>query len=198
VGVAGAARSFDGITSHVDMPLPELFRSIPLQDFTVFLWFRARDITGRGTCCTWIRLFEARADDSNFVQMYFAIADGRLHFNVSAGGTQHVVAVDTPVALDRWYHVTGSWQAAAAVATLYLDGVRQSTAGQDGATAGALPQLTLGRRSDGEADTMYRGDLDELRLARTTRAPCWVEAEYRGQSSSAPWYALGTPEATGH
>ncbi|MBM4363735.1 MAG: hypothetical protein FJ104_13725, partial [Deltaproteobacteria bacterium] len=50
-------------------------------------------------------------------------------------------------------------------------------------------QLTLSANShplfiggmDQETDEPFRGDLDEVRIAATSRAPGWIAAEYRNQ-----------------
>jgi len=167
-GKFGNAIYFDGKAGYVEISLPEVFNDMPKNSFTIAYWINVQDISGSGTI--WTRIIEARYDSTNYLQFVIQINNGELGVNIMSGGAESTVIVSPTIVADKWYHVTGVWDAGKKSISLYLDGVLQAGVGTTPASPGDKKILTIGRRSDGNADTYFNGTIDEFAILNVALA----------------------------
>lgn len=161
-GKFGKAIKLDGKSDYIEIKLPEIFNAIPKNDFTIAFWTNIQDISGSGTI--WTRIVEARFDNLNYIQFVIQINDGELGVNLVSEGIEYTFIVNSPIKVDTWYHVTGTWVANNKTLGFYLDGVSQSGVGTKPASPGEQKVINVGRRSDGNADTYFDGIIDEFAI----------------------------------
>lgn len=161
-GKIGSAISFDGKDSYVEINLPEIFKDIPNNSFTITYWVNIKNISGSGTI--WTRILEARYDSMNYLQFVIQINNGELGINLVSEGTERTFIVNTPIVADKWYYITGTWDSKQKTLKLYLDGVLQTGVGTTPASPGDKKTLNIGRRSDGTPETYFEGMIDEFAI----------------------------------
>jgi hypothetical protein len=161
-GKSGKAIYFDGKSGYVEISLPEIFNNIPKNSFTIAYWINVQDISGNGT--TWTRVIEVRNDNTNYLQFVIQINSGELGINIVSEGAESTVIVSPVIEADKWYHVAGVWDASKKSIKLYLDGVLQAGVGTSPASPGDKKIISIGRRSDGNAETYFDGTIDDFAI----------------------------------
>ena len=176
--IQGQGRRFDGASASV--ALDGSHRLTPVQ-FTVR---------------TWIKLSAYPSNygivvsnyGGNYQGWYVAVrSDGCVLLSVNhLPSTSRGLVSNTPLALNRWYHVTVSYDGLTHEAAIHLDGVPDAQQYVGGLTPQVDGSLTMGKAS------WYNGaylafDVDELKMTPTT----WTSADVASDLSS--FGGAGTP-----
>lgn len=158
-GLSPDAMLFDGVNDFISIPLLPVFDNISTNDFSIAFWVKPKNVTGGAT---FVRLFEARKDNDNFVQFVNSspgvfgtvIEDSTTQRTISGGG----------VLIDSWCHFVLTWNASSNEVNFYIDAVAQSGASEGNSSPGATEIINIGRRSDGDADTYFNGLFSRFRI----------------------------------
>jgi biopolymer transport protein ExbB len=136
-----------------------------------------------------------KPDDVSGDQMLYVQRDGAnaLAIGVTQGvayASAGAVRLDAPAAFEvgKWHHLTVT---AGDALTLYVDGVAVKSA------AARLPHLATAPSLGGEAGATsggFKGELDELEIAKTARSAAFVKALYAGQGPEQALVKYGEDE----
>lgn len=76
----------------------------------------------------------------------------------------------------------------------YVDGSSNGTDGNTSNWLSASVALDIGRGdlTDGGADQLFNGTIDEVRLSKIARTAGWITTEYNSQSSPSTFYSVGS------
>jgi len=158
-GKYGAALSFNGTSSYVDLGNPA-----------------ALQLTGSITLEAWVKAaatppddgqIVAKSNDSSGWQLKTTRDAGPQNFNVTvtnSSGTRAKRFSTTTRALNTWYHVAGVYDASARTLTTYVNGVLESGILQGTvpiANLNAAVNANIGRRTGGY---YFNGIIDEVRI----------------------------------
>ncbi|MET0385562.1 MAG: LamG domain-containing protein, partial [Polyangiales bacterium] len=153
---------FDGLDGYVDLGNPEALR-----------------IEGSLTISAWIKPLQFPWDDATIVSKRNGVEWGyqldvtrdsgerTIGFKLTtASGESMFRYGSTPIEADRWYHVTGVYDASARELHVYLDGERD-----DGEIVGRVDSeqlnsekhVTIGQRT-GTSEYAFNGYIDDVRL----------------------------------
>jgi hypothetical protein len=169
VGVDGLARRFDGLNDSMTFPWPS---SLAASRFTLRTWLKLESYpAGLGV------VFANYG--GNYQGWYVAVQpDGRLLFSLNRlpALSQGVISA-SGLDLNRWYHVTVTYDGGTQSAAVYVDGAVQGQA----TVAGLTPQDS-GIASIGKA-SWYGGyhlafSIDETELAPDVWAPAQIAGDY--------------------
>ncbi|MEU4155413.1 LamG-like jellyroll fold domain-containing protein [Actinoplanes sp. NPDC026670] len=155
----GRAIRFDGMSGQASTGGPVVDTG---QSFTVTAWVRLTSAGGYHTA--------VGQDGAQASAFYLQRAgSGRWTFAVPATDTvdpAFATAVGGPAVVNRWTHLAGVYDAAAATVTLYVDGIRDATAGTvAGRAFTSSGPLTIGRsKYNGWAGNFWPGDIDDVRV----------------------------------
>ncbi len=180
-GKNGAAVSFNGSTSYVNLGNPTLLR-----------------LTGSMTVSAWVRATATPGDDGQIVaksnnangwQLKTSPDTGPQTFAVSITGSGSVRTQrysTTVRQLDTWYHVAGVYNAAARTLDIYVNGVLDN-----GVLVGAVPgtqtnanvNVNVGRRSGG---FYFAGTIDDVRIYTRALAAAEIQADMNTPAGAGP------------
>ena len=172
-GASGNGRRFDGVSDVATVP-----GSV---DFTPSSF----------TVRAWVRLLSAPADWGAVVANYGGSfdgwclgvnSDGRIRFAAGSlpSNLPTVVSVSA-VSLNRWHHITATYDGRTRKVTLYIDGVQDTVAYVAGLTPQAGGTLAMGKAS-WTASNFLHADLDEIRLDPTVWTPTQTQSDFNSFS----------------
>lgn len=173
-GIVGSAISLNG-KQWVDLGNPVSLR-----------------LTGSMTLSAWVRPTSFPVDDATIIsslthsglgyQLDLTVDQGprTIGFKIADASGQLMARYGkTPVALDRWYHVAGVYDAQAQTLDVYLDGGLDDGCliGQVAERQGASERHTfVGRRAD-KAGFEFRGSIDEAKIESRAKPATQILAE---------------------
>jgi hypothetical protein len=176
------------------------------------------DITGQITVSAWVRLTTATygtpqtvvskrirtTETCNYETGFWP--NNSMYWMWGSGTEWPPIYASSPVAVppqNQWAHVTWTVQGSPLGMRTYLNGVRINSTDQNLSSnvGGSYPvgrQLALNTNTqplfiggmDQETDEALIGDLDEVRIAATSRSAAWIAAEYNNQKSASTFLAV--------
>ncbi len=200
-GKLGSAQDFDGSADYITIADNVLNRP-GTNSFTTSAWVKPPDANQAGF------FLSKRDNGGNFSQWSTGIctptAGGGIgtskkycYFLVEDGSNRTGVYTNTDVANGTWRHTTlvrnGSDEA-----IMYVDGATDAiTEPLDvGANPYDINSTAPWRIGNGNGAAVYTGEVDEVRIASTSRSAAWVSAEYLNQATTTDFYALASNEPT--
>ena len=168
-GAAGNGRRFDGVSDSAIVP--------GTVDFTPASF----------TVRAWVRLLSAPSNWGAVVANYGGSFDG-WYLGVNSGGRVRFAAGSLPsslpivvstsaVSLNRWHHITATYNGGTRNVTLSIDGVQDTVAYVAGLTPQAGGTLAMGKASWTD-DHFLHADLDEVRLDPTVWTPAATLSDF--------------------
>ena len=154
-GARGPALTFDGVDDYVTVLSSSWLN--PTEALTVMAWVKW-DIdpqTGR----PWASIVSKNAD--NQYRLQHNQTNTAFEFAVRTTAGNRWVAGTTVPALDRWYHVAGTYDGG--FLRLYVDGVLENSAAHSGSLLSSGSPLNIGRRA-GANDRHFAGGIADVRL----------------------------------
>ncbi len=146
---------FDGVDDYVDISGSA---SVINEDLgSASMWVKL-DTTGAS-----ITVFQAAADTSNFIRLWYKDSDSTIRFQTKRGGTNNVTYYAGGIEADgNWHHLALTWDSSANELKGYLDGVaRGGTGTAAGSWSGSLAHVDIGKLAT--ADSSYWvGNIDEV------------------------------------
>ena len=183
-GRIGAGVSLDGIDDFIAVPALD----VPGRGLTIAVWVKSTT--------TGAQRFVSKADgvDANATYWMLGESDGRLRFQLNAGGTTTTLTAPAALPVNAWYHAAATYDGSGM--RVYLDGVEVAWAAKEGAiaTSSAVP-VAIGRSPDGAAGTHLAGSIDDVRVYGRALTPGEI-AELKGSApvpNQAPSVSLTTP-----
>lgn len=160
-GQVGTALNFDGIGDYIEIPNSALLE--PEDEITVSAWVNWTDPASG----TFQKIFALSKDDQTSPYQSYALEQNMsqtaLQFEVNIGGTLRGSGAYT-VTSGSWIHVVGTWGSGEPV-RLYVNG---ALASESSPYSGNIVYYTMpaniGRGSNGEADTEWAGQIDDVRV----------------------------------
>lgn len=177
VCLTGGALDFDGIDDRVNVPVPNLFNNLALNDFTMEAWVYP-------TSSVFARMVFAQASTLNFASLTRG-ADGETFFYVVANGfnvsLNRVEGVNV-LPLNQWTHVAGTYTAATGASAIYINGVAQTLISGGNSTKGTDGAMEIGSRTDGTQ--FFQGKIDEVKIWSVARPGCEIAAAFACEGAS--------------
>ncbi len=181
VAKIGDGQSFDGLTDYLTGTCPAALGGNV--DFTVSWWIRHSTQPNR----IWAMDFGTRGAGA-----YHALInpDGMAQLGVW-GGAQN----QPNIAFHRetWLHMTTVHSDGDTLKT-YLNGVEADSDTGVSFTINATGGFRIGQNAGG--DSLYKGDVDEVRLSSTARSPDWVWASWNSQAHNTSFCGYGIVDDT--
>lgn len=192
--VHGRSLTLNGVNQYVDLGRPT-----------------ALQLTGSETITAWIKATAVPDDDAAVVSSHSGLGY-QLDTTIDRGprtigfkladATGELMARfgKTPLALNTWYHIAGTYDAQAQTLNVYLNGDRDN-----GCLLGIVTNRQrvsamntyVGRRPD-ETGFEFAGSIDDVRVYSRALTPSEIEEDYtsspRAQSSGAPREASSSPD----
>ena len=180
-GVAGAALRFDGPNDYLDFGHATAFRLVA--SMTVSAWINSSSFPADDAAI--VSSYDHRRDQGGGYQLDTTVDTGHrtIGFKLADICGRPVARYGaTPLALGRWYHVAGVYDADAQTLDVYLDGKRDS-----GVLRGTVPVLRrssreglyVGRRSD-LAGYEFAGVVDEVRIYSSALTEAQIMVDMHG------------------
>lgn len=177
LGVAGAARAFNGFSDWAEMPASAAFSPA---SFTFRAWVK---LLSYPTSAGWGAILANYG--GNFQGWYVAAhSSGRVIFSVASlpSNAPWLLSV-TALSLQRWYLITATYDGATGLGSIYINGALDAQAVFPGFTPQSTLPLTIDRASWFNGYYLNAA-IDEARLLPLRQAAAQVLADY--QSFPAP------------
>jgi len=185
-GQIGSAILFDGSNDFIDFPTATDLGN----QFTISLWIN----TPSGTNIR--SLLSNSPDGSNTDGFRFFFnsnqsSDRKIHIETGNGGSSlATITGSNSTAPDTWAYVAGIVDRTAGTATIFVDGaVTTGTVRKDFNTSS---DYEIGRM---ESNNPYKGMLDEIEIASTTRPLEWIKTTLANQKTPGDFETLGAEES---
>lgn len=171
VCLTGGALDFDGIDDRVNMPVPNLFKDLTINDFTMEAWVYP-------TSAVFTRIVFAQGDVSNFATLTRA-EDGAVFLYIKKAGQNLSVKTDAAhgLPLNQWTHVAGTYAAATGATAIYVNGIAQTLIVGGSSSTGTNGVMTIGSRTDGGSQ-FFQGKIDEVKIWNVARPGCEIAASF--------------------
>ena len=172
-GASGNGLRFDGISDAATVPGSVDFTPA---SFTVRAWVRLLSAPG-----DWGTLVANYG--GSFDGWYLGLnSDGRVRFAAGSLPSSLPIVVSTAaVSLNRWHHVTASYDGRTRKVILYVDGAQDTVAYVAGLTPQAGGTLSMGKAS-WTANNFLHADLDELRIDPSVWTPAQTQNDFNSFS----------------
>ncbi len=158
-GIGNTALTFSGVAQNVDTGSKRLATN---QSFTVSAWV---NVNALGTSQTFV------SQDGKNISPFFLNINPAGYFDFTTypadvnNSTDYAALSLQPALPKQWYHVVGTYNAAAAQISLYVNGVLQSTISAPSAPFSATGHTEIGRAKYFGAPTDYvNGTIDNVRI----------------------------------
>jgi len=191
-GYIGSAASFGGNFAGIT-----ILQSAALQppSVTVSAWARETDIgTSTDRIATIVAQDSWRAAGTGsqgyYMEIYRTVTQPVATFYAADGPTYaHAFStVNEPNA--TWYYSVGTFDSAAGMSSIYVDGALQGTQPMTGPIAYIDRPVNIGAGPGG----WWMGQIDEVRISNVARSAAWIAAEYANQTNAATFAAVGATE----
>lgn len=159
-GIVGGAQSFDGAGNVLTVVDDGSFDWSLDGEFSIEFWIRKSD------ACVTREVVLGRADTATAMQWSIGCENGSAYFELAdANGTGATLFGSNLIDDGAWHHVTAVHDAFFDEVRLYVDGVLEAWA-QVSYTSGfaAAVDMTIGELQNGQGDTYFGGQVDELAL----------------------------------
>jgi hypothetical protein len=190
----GVAQDFDGTLDHIRVP-DSLNNRLGIGDFTTSVWIKAADENQVGA------FLSKRRTSSPFTQLQLTVGTPQAVGSVAASKKVGYFLIDNNITDAESAYTTadvlnGDWKMLTSVRS-GLDTLRLYTDGVEAATTSALntggqpydltnfEPWTIGNANN---SSFFDGQIDEVRIASTTRSTAWISAEYTNQSTTTNFY----------
>ncbi len=206
VGAIATALTFGGHTCDRLIAADSASLDIT-NELTISAWVRPTSMNALAAATIVAKRIRATEETNYEVGLW---PNRNMYFLWGTGTMWPPIYVSSPAAtapLSAWSHVVWTFQGSPKAMRTYLNGVRINSSDQNLSSnvGGSFPvgtQLALNANAqplfiggmDQETDQPVLGDLDEVRIAATSRSPEWIKAEYQNQKSSSTFLIIGAEE----
>ncbi|MES2748778.1 MAG: hypothetical protein V4606_00050 [Patescibacteria group bacterium] len=183
----GNGQNFDGATRRITVPRTTVLE--PTQSVHYSSWIRRNGAFG-----AYIHPVLYGNEDAPAYGTYGFEADNSIiRYKATSATTEDFVTSNT-INNATWHYLAGSYDRTKIRG--YQDGILVASSSFTHVLGGyGTNGLGIGARHEG--GTGFNGDVDEVRIASTTRNDAWVKAEYYNQSTSTDFYAVNLAGVVG-
>ncbi len=123
-----------------------------------------------GTVSAWVKLnstnstgviFQARADSSNYINVYYhnGTSEGRIAYR-AGGSTKTAVFTDAIENDGKWHHIAATWNVSADEIKIYLDGTLKDTTTGLGTFSGSIATCDIGQNT--QNGSYFNGNIAQV------------------------------------
>lgn len=176
--VVANALDFDGVDDRVDCG-PDTSLNIKGKALTIEAWiyntaFKTNSYDGS--------IINKEYNTSNYGYMLRCGAGGKLSFNLGDGSWHEIISVTTPLTLNTWYHVAGTYDGTKM--RMYVNGVCTDSLAWSGSINNSTTvNLTIGDHT-GAYTRRFQGQIDEVRVWAVCRTAAQIKANMNGEFCS--------------
>ncbi|MEM9336685.1 MAG: hypothetical protein AAGA35_02420, partial [Patescibacteria group bacterium] len=194
-GQLGTAQDFDGSFDYISIA-DTVDNRVGTSDFTTSAWIRPPDSNQAGFAVS------KRENSGQFVQWSMGIGSSNsfgsllsgknfVYFTVQNEFNRMFEYTTAEVANDTWRHTVLTREGSSDT-EVYIDGAVASltTSRNVGSKPYNLGNTVPWNIARGNGTAIYEGEVDEVRLANTTRSSGWIGAEHLNQSTTTDFYSV--------
>ncbi len=190
-GSVGYGQRFDGDDDEIEIANPDTFQ-LGDTSCTISAWIRTTSIQASGI------VVKSPVDSHVPDDKLFGINHTADKLGVDQGWVDYLGGV-TDVDNGEWHQVVwiqhGDYADSAELWELFVDGAWESSLeAETGADIAGHTLRIGGLVVDSYFPQRFRGDIDEVRISRTTRSQAWLAASYANQRDPDAFYTLGSEE----
>lgn len=162
----GNALHFDGSGDYVSCTIPPVFNNLAVNDFTIETWVKPTSFNTN-------RIFFAQQSSSVYASILLN-GSGAPYIYISTGANTIGLNSSNSLPLAQWSHLAVTWDASAAEAKMYINGVLQTLSAGGSSSGGPVGIMAIGSKTDGTQN--LHGTLDEFRIWQDIRSACEINA----------------------
>lgn len=187
-GKFGKALVFDGANDYVDAGNPASAQIT--SDLTLSSWVYLSSNTANQD------IIAKRGLSSQWGYRLWVDSSGYPKIDVSStGNVMATASASQALSVNRWYHITGTYNPSQPALTIYVDGVQkgQTTSSVPSSLQNSTSNLNIGREAGTVTPNYLKGSLDEVKLYNYALSADEVKVEYN-QGKAVVMGALSTSD----
>ena len=174
-GKLGQAISVDGSSRYVTINHQNSINFANTDDFTIGFWTKFNPQTVSSAII--LEKWDGTAGGYSYTVR--ANSDGTIFFARYDGGNAPQVSSLTSISDNKWHNVVVEHIRSSKTMLIYIDGVRDNSSTYTTLnTITSTSNLCIGRRCDGNAQTLFNGSIDDLRIYNRALSAAEVKQLY--------------------
>ncbi|MDP3772440.1 MAG: LamG domain-containing protein [bacterium] len=175
IGKIGQALSFDGVDDYVSVARNSAFE--PATAISVATWIYWQDNSASSYAQVVNKPKNVPTDPHVSYGVEQDVGTSNMNFTLNIDSVLYKTGT-TPVSLNTWHHLVGTWSSGGKTMRLYLDGVEVATnAGASGSITYYEKPLEIGVNTN-TANTEFNGLIDDVRIYNRALSPQEIQRLY--------------------